>query len=111
MSRLIVASNRVADLDKAVQSGGLAVALEDALQRGRGLWFGWDGTTVDDDSSLGIKLQQHDGIRTATIPLTRRTVPCGRHFTTASISRTSSMPSSMAIAGSISGLRTPSPRS
>src|SRR5690606_1607775 len=72
MSRLIVASNRVADLDKAVQSGGLAVALEDALQRGRGLWFGWDGTTVDDDSGLGIKLQQHNGIRTATIPLTRR---------------------------------------
>lgn len=72
MSRLIVASNRVADLDKAVQSGGLAVALEDALQRGRGLWFGWDGTTVDEDASLGIKLQQHEGIRTATIPLTRR---------------------------------------
>ena len=72
MSRLIVASNRVADIDKAVQSGGLAVALEDALQRGRGLWFGWDGTTVDDESSPGIKLQQHNGIRTATIPLTRR---------------------------------------
>ncbi len=72
MSRLIVASNRVADIDKAVQSGGLAVALEDALQRGRGLWFGWDGTTVDEDASFGIKLQQHNGIRTATIPLTRR---------------------------------------
>jgi len=72
MSRLIVASNRVADIDKAVQSGGLAVALEDALQRGRGLWFGWDGTTVEDESSPGIKLQQHNGIRTATIPLTRR---------------------------------------
>ncbi len=72
MSRLIVASNRVADIDKAVQSGGLAVALEDALQRGRGLWFGWDGTTVDEDATLGIKLQQHNGIRTATIPLTRR---------------------------------------
>ncbi|ODT19741.1 MAG: alpha,alpha-trehalose-phosphate synthase [Hyphomicrobium sp. SCN 65-11] len=72
MSRLIVASNRVTDIDKAVQSGGLAVALEDALQRGRGLWFGWDGTTVDEDASLGIKLQQHNGIRTATIPLTRR---------------------------------------
>ncbi len=72
MSRLIVASNRVADIDKAVQSGGLAVALEDALQRGRGLWFGWDGTTVEEDASVGIKLQQHNGIRTATIPLTRR---------------------------------------
>lgn len=72
MSRLIVASNRVVDIDKAVQSGGLAVALEDALQRERGLWFGWDGTTVDEDGSLGIRLQQHGGIRTATIPLSRR---------------------------------------
>jgi len=72
MSRIIVASNRVTDIDKAVQSGGLAVALEDALQRGRGLWFGWDGTTVEDDASPGIKLQQHNGIRTATVPLTRR---------------------------------------
>jgi len=73
MTRLIVASNRVTDIDKAVQSGGLAVALEDALQSGRGLWFGWDGTTVDEgEASLGIKLQQHNGIRTATIPLTRR---------------------------------------
>lgn len=72
MSRLIVASNRVTDIEKAVQSGGLAVALEDALQRGRGLWFGWDGTTVDDDASPGIKLQQNAGFRTATVPLTRR---------------------------------------
>ncbi len=73
MSRLIVASNRVADLDKVVQSGGLAVALEDALQSGRGLWFGWDGSTVEEgEASLGIKLQQYNGIRTATIPLTRR---------------------------------------
>ena len=72
MTRLIVASNRVADLDKAVQSGGLAVALEDALQSGRGLWFGWDGSTVEEDASLGIKLQQFNGIRTATLPLTRR---------------------------------------
>ena len=72
MSRLIVVSNRVADLDKAVQSGGLAVALEDALQSETGgLWFGWDGTIVEDDeASLGIKLQQYNGIRTATIPLT-----------------------------------------
>ena len=72
MSRLIVASNRVADLEKVVQSGGLAVALEDALQKGRGLWFGWDGTTVDEDASPGIRLQQFNGIRTATVPLSRR---------------------------------------
>jgi trehalose 6-phosphate synthase len=72
MNRLIVASNRVADIEKAVQSGGLAVALGDALQSGRGLWFGWDGTTVEGDGSPGIRLQQFNGIRTATIPLSRR---------------------------------------
>ncbi len=43
MSRLIVASNRVVDLEKSVQSGGLAIALGDALHEGRSVWFGWDG--------------------------------------------------------------------
>jgi trehalose 6-phosphate synthase len=32
MSRLVVVSNRVADLESAAQSGGLAVALGDALK-------------------------------------------------------------------------------
>ncbi len=73
MSRLIVASNRVADIEKAVQSGGLAIALGDALQRGRGLWFGWDGTTVDDEHvGGGIRISQQGNMRTATVPLTKR---------------------------------------
>ncbi len=71
MSRLIVASNRVVDLEKGIQSGGLAVALGEALQRGRGVWFGWDGTIVDDENALGLKLAQQNGMRTATVPLTR----------------------------------------
>ena len=43
MSRLIVVSNRVADLAKAVQSGGLAVALAGRSQRAAGpmVWLGW----------------------------------------------------------------------
>jgi trehalose 6-phosphate synthase len=48
MSRLIVVSNRVADLRKSAQSGGLAVGMADALrerERG-GVWFGWDGKTL-----------------------------------------------------------------
>ncbi len=72
MSRLIVASNRVADLEKAVQSGGLAVALGEALQEGRGVWFGWDGTIVEDGAASGLKLAQQENVRTATVPLTRR---------------------------------------
>ncbi|MDX2159094.1 MAG: alpha,alpha-trehalose-phosphate synthase (UDP-forming) [Hyphomicrobiaceae bacterium] len=72
MSRLIVVSNRVADVEKAVQSGGLAVALGDALQQRRGVWFGWDGSTVDEDAPMGMRLAQQGNMRTATVPLTRR---------------------------------------
>lgn len=72
MSRLIVVSNRVADLSKSVQSGGLAVAIADALQERRGLWFGWDGSVVSDDKSIGITINQHGPVRTATVPLNQR---------------------------------------
>lgn len=72
MSRLIVASNRVADLDKAVQSGGLAVALADALHERRGVWFGWDGKVVKDGLQPGLNLTQHGPVRLATLPLTQR---------------------------------------
>lgn len=43
MSRLVIASNRVADLRAASQTGGLAVVLADALRQRGGVWFGWDG--------------------------------------------------------------------
>ncbi|MEM1371462.1 MAG: trehalose-6-phosphate synthase [Pseudomonadota bacterium] len=72
MSRLIVASNRVADLEKAVQSGGLAVALADALRERRGLWFGWDGRVVEEGPQAGIAITQSEGVRTATVPLSQR---------------------------------------
>jgi trehalose 6-phosphate synthase len=71
MSRLIVASNRVVDIEKGIQSGGLAVALGEALQVGRGVWFGWDGTIIGDESQAGLKLSQQSNMRTATVPLTR----------------------------------------
>jgi trehalose 6-phosphate synthase len=43
MNRLIILSNRVADLRKSSQSGGLAVGLADALKERGGVWFGWNG--------------------------------------------------------------------
>jgi trehalose 6-phosphate synthase len=43
MSRLVIVSNRVADLRKTTQSGGLAVGLADALRERGGVWFGWNG--------------------------------------------------------------------
>ncbi len=42
-SRLVVVSNRVADLRSSSQSGGLAVGLADALRERGGIWFGWNG--------------------------------------------------------------------
>src|SRR5690606_28203899 len=41
--RLVIVSNRVADLRSGSQSGGLAVGLADALTERGGIWFGWDG--------------------------------------------------------------------
>lgn len=72
MSRLVVASNRVADVEKAVQSGGLAVAIADALKEMRGLWFGWDGKVVEDGAQPGLTISQHGQVRTATLPLTQK---------------------------------------
>ncbi|MBS4018147.1 MAG: trehalose-6-phosphate synthase [Dechloromonas sp.] len=55
MSRLVVVSNRVADLRQATQSGGLAVAIADALKAKGGVWFGWDGNTLENETEkLGV---------------------------------------------------------
>lgn len=43
MKRLVIVSNRVADLHSGSQTGGLAVGLADALKERGGVWFGWDG--------------------------------------------------------------------
>jgi len=41
--RLVIVSNRVADLRATTQTGGLAVALADAVKESGGVWFGWNG--------------------------------------------------------------------
>ena len=52
MSRLVVVSNRVATPRHARSGsqGGLAVALQAALEERGGLWFGWSGE-VDEQPS------------------------------------------------------------
>jgi trehalose 6-phosphate synthase len=72
MSRLVVVSNRVAYLEKKNQSGGLAVALGDALRQTGGVWFGWDGTVVDDSEPLSVNAVQQDSVTIATVPLTEQ---------------------------------------
>lgn len=69
MSRLVMASNRVADPGKGSQSGGLAVALGDALRENGGLWFGWDGNVDDNPSSSRVGLDNEGAYRTATVSL------------------------------------------
>ncbi|MEQ9122813.1 MAG: trehalose-6-phosphate synthase, partial [Alphaproteobacteria bacterium] len=71
MGRLIVASNRVADLENSANSGGLAVAVGDALRDRGGVWFGWSGEIVDEDAGLGLNLERQAGVTIATQPLTR----------------------------------------
>ena len=71
MSRLVVVSNRVADLEKTVQSGGLAVALGDALRQSGGLWFGWDGKVVENGGDYPTKVVRKGSVTVATVPLSR----------------------------------------
>ena len=50
--RLVVVSNRVADFSAKFQTGGLAVALGDALSASKGVWFGWSGETRGDAEQI-----------------------------------------------------------
>lgn len=69
MGRLVIASNRTATPGEP-RAGGLAVALWDALsERGGGLWFGWSGTTVEEEPK-GVCTQTEDGIEFALADLT-----------------------------------------
>jgi len=71
MTRLVIVSNRVADLRSSQQSGGLAVGLADALRERGGIWFGWSGDTVDrtvDEPAI----EKFDKVETLALPLTRR---------------------------------------
>jgi trehalose-6-phosphate synthase len=63
MSRLVVISNRVADLSRnATQSGGLAVALGEALAEDGGLWFGWDGSIAEDHASRDVTVTHYGAV-------------------------------------------------
>ncbi|OHE84342.1 MAG: alpha,alpha-trehalose-phosphate synthase (UDP-forming) [Lysobacterales bacterium RIFOXYD1_FULL_69_11] len=70
MSRLVIVSNRVALPDKA-SSGGLAVALQAALEETGGLWFGWSGR-IDEETSGNVREQQAGDIQYVTVDLSRR---------------------------------------
>lgn len=74
MRRIVVVSNRVMDLRKATQAGGVAVAIADLFRARKGLWFGWNGKIVDDANASEapeIKVARSSGgSALATLPLT-----------------------------------------
>ncbi|MEL6372395.1 MAG: trehalose-6-phosphate synthase [Pseudomonadota bacterium] len=72
MTRLVMVSNRVADPGKDSQSGGLAVALGDALREYGGIWFGWDGRIDDTPAHQRVALNDDAGYCTATLSLTQQ---------------------------------------
>ncbi len=76
MSRLVVISNRVAvpkARGAAGAQGGLAGALNSALKKHKGVWFGWSGEANEERAGT-INMQRHDGVTTATIDLTPQEV-------------------------------------
>ncbi|WP_157017086.1 alpha,alpha-trehalose-phosphate synthase (UDP-forming) [Mesorhizobium xinjiangense] len=70
MKRLVVVSNRVADLSKA-QAGGLAVGLADSLSQRGGVWMGWDGQTLKSVDQTEPTIRKFGDVTRVTIPLTQ----------------------------------------
>jgi trehalose 6-phosphate synthase len=72
MGRLVVVSNRVTDPRKPA-SGGLVVAVGQALRASGGLWFGWSGKVVENGTpgEGDLQLQQAGKVQLATVDLSR----------------------------------------
>ena len=68
MSRLVAVSNRISVPKRGAVPGGLAVGLLSAMQARRGLWFGWDGETVETASDDPAVVRK-DGITFASIDM------------------------------------------
>ncbi|MBX9455437.1 MAG: alpha,alpha-trehalose-phosphate synthase (UDP-forming) [Rhizobium sp.] len=72
MGRLIVVSNRVPTPDKSgAQAGGLAVALQTALEARGGVWLGWSGNISED---AGLQVSKVGNIEYVLTDLTERDV-------------------------------------
>jgi trehalose 6-phosphate synthase len=69
--RLVIVSNRVAlpDPEGPRQAGGLAVAVNAALKRREGLWFGWSGRVNEEGAQTEPKIVQRRQRSFVTIDL------------------------------------------
>ena len=76
MSRLVVVSNRVTLPAKggAAPAGGLAVALQAALEERGGIWMGWSGKSSGARDPEPLALQEHGKITYALTDLTKTDV-------------------------------------
>lgn len=68
MSRIVAVSNRVADPRHRASTGGLAVGLLSALEKGGGVWFGWNGELTEGDTR-DPQVHVRQGVKYATIDL------------------------------------------
>lgn len=71
MPRLVIVSNRVSVPRKGAKAGGLAVALQEALEHQGGLWFGWSGD-VAEGQIPPPRTVRHGRITYVTTALTRQ---------------------------------------
>jgi trehalose 6-phosphate synthase len=76
LSRLVVVSNRVTLPAKggAAPAGGLAVALQAALEERGGIWMGWSGKSSGSKEPEPLALQEHGNITYALTDLTKTDV-------------------------------------
>lgn len=72
MSRLVVVSNRVALPGAGRQAGGLTVAVNAALRKQPGIWFGWSGKVTDSDGAPKPAIIESRGITYIAQDLPRR---------------------------------------
>lgn len=69
MSKLIVLSNRISMPSGKASAGGLAVAVQDALNDSNGIWLGWNGQQITDTEAPEFDQAYSHGIDYITCPL------------------------------------------
>ncbi|MDV7706349.1 trehalose-6-phosphate synthase [Acinetobacter pittii] len=72
MSKLIVLSNRISMPSGKASAGGLAVAVQDALNDSNGIWLGWNGQQITDSEAPEFAQAYSQGIDYITCPLTHQ---------------------------------------
>ncbi|ODA93314.1 hypothetical protein BFX40_10825 [Mesorhizobium sp. SEMIA 3007] len=72
--RLVIVSNRVAlpDQHGSLPPGGMAIALNAALQQRGGLWMGWSGKVKTEKNQVSPTMQEANGITYALADLSQK---------------------------------------